>query len=98
MTDYTDLIARAERAIQDARDFTDDKKPSLQMTLELLDAVKISAERQLRIIGPNSDGEYWLHLKGFGRRGGINLGTTHGGIVRSLLDAFSENAAKGESK
>ena len=44
MTDYTDLIARAERAIQDARDFTDDKKPSMQITLELLAAVKASAE------------------------------------------------------
>ena len=93
MTDNTDLIARAERAIQNARDFTDDKKPSLQITLELFAAVKASNERQLRITGPNGDGEYWLHLKGLGRSGGINLGTAHGGIVQSLLDAFSEAAA-----
>lgn len=96
MTDYIDLIARAERAIQNARDFTDDKKPSLQLTLELLTAVKAGTERQLRITGPNSDGEYWLHLKSLGRSGGINLGTTHGGIVQSLLDAFSESTTKGD--
>jgi hypothetical protein len=93
MTGHVDIIARAERAIQNARDFTDDKKPSLQITMELLAAVKASEEQQLRITGPNSDGEYWLHLKGFGRSGGINLGTTHGRIVQSLLDAFSEATA-----
>lgn len=93
MIDHSDLIVRAERAIQDARDFTDDKKPSLHLTLELLEAVRQNAERQLRITGPNSDGEYWLHMAGFGRRGGINLGADHGGIVQSLLDAFTEAAA-----
>lgn len=93
MIDYIDLIARAERAINNARDFTEDKKPHLQITLELLAAVKAGAERQIRITGPNSDGEYWLRLKGLGRDGGINLGVVHGGIVQSLLDCFSEDAA-----
>lgn len=93
MTDLLDLISRSERAIENAQAFTDDKKPSLQVTLDLLAAVKVSSDRQLRITGPNSDGEYWLHLKGLGRNGGINLGVHHGGIVQSLLDAFSETAA-----
>ncbi len=52
MTDNADLIARAERAIQNARDFTDDKKPSLQITMELLAAVKASEEQQLRALAP----------------------------------------------
>jgi hypothetical protein len=90
MADYDELIARAERAIRDAKDFTDDKKPSLALTLELLAAVREVSERNLRITGPNGDGEYWLHMKGNGRHGGINLGSSHGPIAGSLLDVFSE--------
>ena len=97
MADYDELIARAERAIRDAQDFTDDKKPSLALTLELLAAVKDGPKRKLRITGPNSDGEYWLHMDGNGRRGGINLGASHGPIVDSLLEAFSETPAAREA-
>jgi hypothetical protein len=46
-----------------------------------------------RITGPNSAGEYWLHIDAGGRSGGINLGTEHGLIVKRLLDAASEAPA-----
>ncbi len=40
----------------------------------------------LRITGPNSDGEYWLHLKGGnGPEGGINLGSERRGMIVSAL-------------
>lgn len=48
----------------------------------------------LRITGPNSDGEYWLHIKAGGRDGGINLGVDHGPICKRLLDAATETGAK----
>lgn len=48
----------------------------------------------LRITGPNSDGEYWLHIKAGGRFGGFNLGGEHGPICTRLLDAASETGAK----
>lgn len=48
----------------------------------------------LRVTGPNSDGEYWLHIKADGRSGGINLGGQHGSICKRLLDAVSETGAK----
>lgn len=48
----------------------------------------------LRVTGPNSDGEYWLHIKAGGRSGGINLGDQHGSICKQLLDAVSETRAK----
>lgn len=48
----------------------------------------------LRVTGPNSDGEYWLHIKAGGRSGGINLGDQHGSICKQLLDAVSETGAK----
>ena len=48
----------------------------------------------LRITGPNSDGEYWLHIKAGGRSGGVNLGGEHGPICKRLLDAASETGAK----
>jgi len=53
----------------------------------------------LRITGPNSDGEYWLHIKSNGRSGGVNLGTEHGPICKRLLDVASETGAalKGET-
>lgn len=50
----------------------------------------------LRITGPNSDGEYWLHLKnGNGpQSGGINLGSERRGmIVSALLKAAAGGAA-----
>lgn len=46
----------------------------------------------LRITGPNNDGEYWLHIKAGGKMGGINLGVAHGPIVQKLLDAVSQSA------
>lgn len=46
----------------------------------------------LHITGPNSDGEYWLHIKADGKMGGINLGASHGPIVKSLLDTVSRVA------
>lgn len=48
----------------------------------------------LRVTGPNSDGEYWLHIKADGRSVGINLGDQHGSICKRLLDAVSETGAK----
>ena len=48
----------------------------------------------LRITGPNSDGEYWLHIKAGGRFGGVNLGGERGPICKQLLDAASETGAK----
>jgi hypothetical protein len=48
------------------------------------------ASTALRITGPNSDGEYWLHINVGGRSGGINLGAEHGPICKRLLDAASE--------
>lgn len=48
----------------------------------------------LRITGPNSDGEYWLHIKAGGRSGGVNLGGEHGPICKRLFDAASETGAK----
>lgn len=40
----------------------------------------------LSITGPNSDGEYWLHLKGAdGKAAGINLGASHLPIATGLL-------------
>jgi len=48
----------------------------------------------LRVTGPNSDGEYWLHIKADGRSGGINLGNQHGSICKRILDAVSETGAK----
>ena len=50
----------------------------------------------LRITGPNSDGEYWLHLKGGNgpESAGINLGGEHRGmIVSALLKAAAGGAA-----
>lgn len=50
----------------------------------------------LRITGPNSDGEYWLHLKnGNGpQSGGINLGSERRSmIVSALLKAAAGGAA-----
>ena len=45
----------------------------------------------LRITGPNSDGEYWLHIRGEGGKAcGINLGDQHGPIATTLLLAASE--------
>jgi len=41
----------------------------------------------LRVTGPNSDNEYWLHIKAGGRSGGINLGAEHGPICARLLEA-----------
>lgn len=44
----------------------------------------------LRITGPNSDGEYWLHIKDSdGKACGINLGVSHGPIASKLLAAAS---------
>lgn len=51
---------------------------------------------ELRVTGPNSDGEYWLHIKAGGKMGGINLGAAHGPIVRRLLDAASIAALRRE--
>lgn len=48
-----------------------------------------AANCRLRVTGPNGDGEYWLHMKGESRSGGLNLGAEHTPIVRSLLDHFS---------
>lgn len=48
----------------------------------------------LMITGPNSDGEYWLHINAGGRSGGVNLGGEHGPICKRLLDAASETGAK----
>lgn len=48
----------------------------------------------LRVTGPNSDGEYWLHIEADGRSGGINLGDQHGSICKRLLDAVSKTGAK----
>lgn len=47
---------------------------------------------ELRITGPNGDGEYWLHIKAGGKMGGINLGVAHGPLVQSLLDAAAIEA------
>lgn len=52
----------------------------------------VTADRSLRITGPNSDGDYWLHINAGGRTGGINLGSEHG-ICKRLLDAASRDAA-----
>lgn len=47
---------------------------------------------ELRITGPNGDGEYWLHIKAGGKMGEINLGVAHGPLVRRLLDAAAIEA------
>lgn len=46
----------------------------------------------LRVTGPNSDGEYWLHIEAGGMMGGINLGASHGPMVQRLLDAAAIEA------
>lgn len=52
----------------------------------------VTAPQVLRITGPNSDGEYWLHINAGGRTGGINLGSEHGPICKRLLDSATEPA------
>lgn len=46
----------------------------------------------MRITGPNSDGEYWLHLSDTpaNESCGINLDCPLGDVARRLLDAASE--------
>jgi hypothetical protein len=44
-----------------------------------------SLEGVLRVTGPNSDGEYWLHLKDGVNDLGMNLGADHGIIGGKLL-------------
>lgn len=60
----------------------------------MLAAAPAAVTPSLRITGPNSDGEYWLHIKAGGRSGGVNLGGEHGPICKRLLDAASETGAK----
>lgn len=60
----------------------------------MLAAAPAAVAPSLRITGPNSDGEYWLHIKAGGRSGGVNLGGEHGPICKRLLDAASETGAK----
>ena len=43
----------------------------------------------MRITGPNSDGEYWLHLSGSGESCGFNLGRPMGMVSTALLMAAS---------
>lgn len=50
---------------------------------------------ELRVTGPNSDGEYWLHIKAGGKMGGICLGAQHGPMVTGLLDAAATLAKHG---
>lgn len=47
---------------------------------------------ELRVTGPNGDGEYWLHIKAGGKMGGVNLGAAHGPLVQRLLDAAAIEA------
>lgn len=58
------------------------------------DEARARVAPSLRITGPNSDGEYWLHIKAGGRSGGVNLGGEHGQICKRLFDAASETGAK----
>ena len=58
------------------------------------DEARARVAPSLRITGPNSDGEYWLHIKAGGRSGGVNLGGEHGPICTRLLDAASKTGAK----
>lgn len=60
----------------------------------MLAAAPAAVAPSLRITGPNSDGEYWLHINAGGRSGGVNLGGEHGPICKRLLDAASETGAK----
>ena len=61
---------------------------------DVLTALPAPVAPSLRITGPNSDGEYWLHIKAGGRSGGVNLGGEHGPICKRLLDEASETGAK----
>ena len=76
------LMREAADTLAASRAATDCHQPDL-----------VTADRSLRITGPNSDGEYWLHINAGGITGGINLGSEHGPICKRLLDAASSDAA-----
>lgn len=48
----------------------------------------------VRITGPNDDGEYWLHLSGSGQSCGLNLGRPMGMVSTALLMAASVRSAR----
>ena len=84
-------VAGTLLALLKERDEARDLVPAL---LKERDEARARAAPSLRITGPNSDGEYWLHIKAGGRSGGVNLGGEHGPICKRLLDAASETGAK----
>lgn len=80
-------------ALEDAPRVNETQK-SERDRADVLTALPAAVAPSLRITGPNSDGEYWLHIKAGGRSGGVNLGGERGPICKQLLDAASETGAK----
>jgi hypothetical protein len=82
MTNKNDLIRRGD-AIAVAHTARENRQ-AIARAIIALPAAPMGVNG-LRVTGPNSDGEYWLHLKDGVNDLGMNLGADHGIIGGKLL-------------
>lgn len=96
------VIARSHDYSLQSTSWADARAQAITADLHNLDPAALAAELapllwrdvatdpHLRVTGPNSDGEYSLHIQTGNRSGGINLGTDHSPFVGRLLDEVAE--------